>query len=100
MVARHVIHTVGPVYGTDDAEANLAKCYRSCLDLAGDHGLATIAFPAISTGVYGYPREQAAVVSSQAIQNHLDENPGIEQVRLVFFAAADAQVFLRHHVFD
>ena len=60
MVARHVIHTVGPVYGTVDAEAKLARCYRSCLALANDHGLATIAFPAISTGIYGYPREEAA----------------------------------------
>ena len=100
MVARHVIHTVGPVYGTVDAEAKLAKCYRSCLALAADHGLGTIAFPAISTGVYGYPREEAAAVSSGAIQNHLDENPRIEQVRLVFFAAADADVFLRHHGFS
>ncbi|MCY4058707.1 MAG: O-acetyl-ADP-ribose deacetylase [Gammaproteobacteria bacterium] len=100
MVARHVIHTEGPVYGTVDAEATLAKCYRSCLALAADHGLATIAFPAISTGVYGYPREEAAVVSSQAIQRHLDESPRIEQVRLVFFAAQDADVFLRNHVFS
>ena len=100
MVARHVIHTVGPVYGTVDAEAKLAKCYRSCLALAADHGLGTIAFPAISTGVYGYPREEAAAVSSGAIQNRLDENPRIEQVRLVFFAAADADVFLRHHGFS
>ena len=99
MVARHVIHTVGPVYGTVGAQANLAKCYRSCLALAADHGLATIAFPAISTGVYGYPREEAAIVSSRAIQMHLDESRRIEQVRLVFFAADDAEVFLRHHVF-
>ena len=99
MAARHVIHTVGPVYGTVEAEAKLAGCYRSCLALAVDHGLATIAFPAISTGVYGYPREEAAVVSSQAIQKHLDDSRRIEQVRLVFFAAEDANVFLRHHVF-
>ena len=97
--ARHVIHTVGPVYGTVGAEAKLARCYRSCLALAVDHGLATIAFPAISTGVYGYPREEAAVVSSREIQNHLDESRRIEQVRLVFFADEDADVFLRHHLF-
>lgn len=99
MAARHVIHTVGPVYGTVDAEPKLPGCYRSCLALAVDHGLATIAFPAISTGVYGYPREEAAIVSSQAIQSHLDESPRIEQVRLVFFADDDAEVFLDHHVF-
>jgi len=100
MTARQVIHTVGPVYGTVDAEANLAKCYRSCLALAVDHALATIAFPAISTGVFGYPRQEAAVVASRAIQKHLDESRRIEQVRLVFFAAEDADVFLRHHVFS
>ena len=99
MAARHVIHTVGPVYGTVDAETKLAGCYRSCLALAVDHGLATIAFPAISTGVYGYPREEAAVVSSRAIQMNLDESARIEQVRLVFFAANDAEVFLDHQVF-
>ncbi|MDE0038992.1 MAG: O-acetyl-ADP-ribose deacetylase [Gammaproteobacteria bacterium] len=99
MAARYVIHTVGPVYGTVAAEAKLAGCYRSCLALAVDRGLATIAFPAISTGVFGYPRQEAAAVSSRAIQKHLENSPGIEQVRLVFFAAEDAEVFLDHHVF-
>ena len=100
MTARHVLHTVGPVYGTVGAEANLAKCYRSCLALAANHGFATISFPAISTGVFGYPREEAAVVSSRAIQNHLDESRRIDQIRLVFSAADDAEVFLRHQVFS
>ena len=99
--ARHVIHTVGPVYGSGGPrQADLLDaCYRNSLGLAASHGLATIAFPAISTGVYGYPRNEAAGVSSRAIENFLRSEPAIEEVRLVFFAAEDAEVFLKHHAF-
>jgi O-acetyl-ADP-ribose deacetylase (regulator of RNase III) len=99
--AKHVIHTVGPVYGRggkDKAEL-LAACYRNSLALAADKGLKTIAFPAISTGVYGYPLDEAAKVSSQAIEKFLRANKSIEEVRLVFFAAGDAETFLKHHGF-
>ena len=98
MPAHYVIHTVGPVYGVADAEAKLAACYQSSLRLAAEHELGTIAFPAISTGVYGYPVDEAAVVSSQAIREFLEEDIGIRQVRLVFFAPDDAQAFLDHQV--
>jgi O-acetyl-ADP-ribose deacetylase (regulator of RNase III) len=101
MAAKHVIHTVGPVYGRggkDKAEL-LAACYRNSLGLAVDNGLKTIAFPAISTGVYGYPLEEAAKVSSAAIKKFLRADQSIEEVRLVFFAAGDAEVFLKHHSF-
>src|SRR3990167_6732566 len=73
MAAKHVIHTVGPVYGRggkDKAEL-LAACYRNSLTLAAQKGLKTIAFPAISTGVYGYPLDEAARVASQAIAEFL-----------------------------
>src|SRR5918992_1639852 len=86
--AKHVIHTVGPVYGRggqDKAEL-LGSCYRNCLSLAVDNGLKTIAFPAISTGVYGYPLDEAAKVSSKAIAEFLRSNSSINEVRLVFFA--------------
>jgi O-acetyl-ADP-ribose deacetylase (regulator of RNase III) len=101
LAAKHVIHTVGPVYGSggkDKAEL-LAACYRNSLGLAVDNGIKTIAFPAISTGVYGYPLNEAAGVSSQAIESFLRENQSIEEVRLVFFAAGDAEVFLKHQLF-
>jgi O-acetyl-ADP-ribose deacetylase len=101
MTARHVIHTVGPVYGrggSDKAEL-LAACYRNSLVLAAENGLRSIAFPAISTGVYGYPLDEAATVSSRAIEQSLSTDNSIEEVRLVFFSAGDAEVFLKHHAF-
>jgi O-acetyl-ADP-ribose deacetylase len=101
MPARHVIHTVGPVYsrgGKDKAEL-LAACYRNSLKLAADNGANTIAFPAISTGVYGYPLEEAAKVSSIAIETFLSANATIQEVRLVFFGPSDADTFLKNQAF-
>jgi O-acetyl-ADP-ribose deacetylase len=101
LAARHVIHTVGPVYGNHQGrEADLlAGCYKNSLALAARLGLRTVAFPAISTGVYGYPREEAAAVASRAITEFLSEDESIEQVRLVFFSAGDADLFLNSHEF-
>jgi O-acetyl-ADP-ribose deacetylase (regulator of RNase III) len=99
--AKHVIHTVGPVYGRNtgrDAEL-LASCYRRSLEVAVEHGLETVAFPAISTGIYGYPPEAAAGVVSQAIEAFLNRRRTIREVRLVFFSARDAEVFLAHQQF-
>ena len=101
MPAGHVIHTVGPVYGgggSDKAEM-LARCYRNSLALAAEAGLVTVAFPAISTGIYGYPMDEAVAVSSRAIEDALDSNPSVREVRLVFFLPADAEVFVRHQAF-
>ncbi len=72
MKARYIIHTVGPVwYGGDAGERQvLSSCYRSCLLLADALGLETIAFPAISTGVYGYPLHEAAQVTLDALMQH------------------------------
>lgn len=101
MPARYVIHTVGPVYqGGNSGEAGkLANCYRNAIGIAAERKLATLAFPAISTGVYGYPTAQAAAVSSQAIERALDAHPSIREVRLVFFQESDAETFLHHQVF-
>jgi O-acetyl-ADP-ribose deacetylase (regulator of RNase III) len=101
MPAKHVIHTVGPVYGSggkDKAEL-LATCYRNSLKLAADHGLKTIAFPAISTGVYGYPQDEAAKVSSGAIEKFLTGDNSVREVRLIFFSPSDAEIFLKNHLF-
>lgn len=80
--ARHVIHTVGPVYGRGgaDREQLLAACYRNSLALAAKNGLRTIAFPAISTGVYGYPPDEAARVAVRAVSEFLRDDPSIEKV--------------------
>lgn len=101
MTAKYVIHTVGPVYGGGGREKAelLAACYDNCLKRAAEKGLKTVAFPAISTGVYGYPPDQAAKVSSQAIKNFLSANSSIREVRLVFFDQHAAETFLKNHSF-
>ena len=96
--ARFVIHTVGPIYGRaggQEAEL-LAACYRNSLKLAVEHELKTVAFPAISTGVYGYPKGEAAAVSSEALKAFLAGDDSLEEVRLVFFSHGDAKVFLNN----
>jgi O-acetyl-ADP-ribose deacetylase (regulator of RNase III) len=101
MPSKYVIHTVGPVYGRGGPEKAdlLAACYRNSLALAVSNGLSTIAFPAISTGVYGYPQDEAARVASRAIQRFLAGDAKLTEVRLVFFARGDAEVFLKHQGF-
>jgi O-acetyl-ADP-ribose deacetylase (regulator of RNase III) len=85
--ARHVIHTVGPVWrgGGHGEPELLASCYRESMALAKSHGLKNIAFPAISCGVYGYPLDQAARIAVGTIRECLAENPAIEKVYLVCF---------------
>jgi O-acetyl-ADP-ribose deacetylase (regulator of RNase III) len=96
--AHHVIHTVGPIYGEHGGrEANLlAASYRNSLELAVANRLSSIAFPSISTGIYGYPKDEAAKVSSTAIVEFLDVDTAMKQIRLVFFSRPDAEVFLKH----
>ena len=99
--ARYVIHTVGPIKGIDAGReaAQLAACYSNSLALAVEHGLRTVAFPSISTGAYGYPRDEAARISSEAIRSFLSGDGTLEEVRLVFFAPSDARMFLKHQQF-
>jgi O-acetyl-ADP-ribose deacetylase (regulator of RNase III) len=95
--SRFVIHTVGPVYGTNegrDAEL-LAAAYRNSLDLAVSRQLSSIAFPAISTGVYGYPKHEAAAVVLETIAGSGKILESLE-IRLVFFSEPDARQFLQH----
>jgi O-acetyl-ADP-ribose deacetylase (regulator of RNase III) len=102
LTARHVIHTVGPIYGRDpERQADLlAACYRNALTLARQHTLTSIAFPSISTGAFGYPKIEAAAISSRTIKEFLNDDQQIEQVRLVFFAERDAGVFLNCQEFE
>lgn len=93
--ARYVIHTVGPVYHgrKDDAEL-LASCYRSSLDAVLATGIRSIAFPAISTGAYGYPKEEAARVAVDAVQKWIGEHPdALDEVRFVLFNKEDGDIY-------
>jgi O-acetyl-ADP-ribose deacetylase (regulator of RNase III) len=99
--AQYVIHTVGPIFGQhggQEAEL-LAACYQNCLSLAAQNSLTSIAFPAISTGAFGYPLDEASQVSSAAIARFLADDATLQQVRLVFFRSLDAKTFLKHHKF-
>ena len=99
--AQYVIHTVGPIYGENrgrEAEL-LAACYQNSLVLASEHRVDSIAFPSISTGAYGYPRHEAAAISSQTIENFLSADQVIKEVRLVFFQQSDAGTFLKNQRF-
>ena len=87
--ARHIIHTVGPVWrgGHSGEPAQLASCYRRSLELASARGLASIAFPAISTGIFGYPLEAAAAVAVGEIRRFIASDSRLERVVLVAFDA-------------
>ncbi len=100
--AKYVIHTVGPIYGSNkgrDAEL-LAACYINSLRLAAQYGLLSIAFPSISTGVFGYPQPEAAKVASTAIRSFVRENEVPFEIRLVFFSEAAAASFVSHNSFQ
>lgn len=100
--ARFVIHTVGPIYGRHEGRESelLAACYRNSLQLAVNQSLRSTAFPAISTGAFGYPQHEAAQVSSESIESVLVNNDQLEQVRLVFFHLRDAKVFMDEQRFS
>jgi O-acetyl-ADP-ribose deacetylase (regulator of RNase III) len=94
--ARHVIHAVGPVWrgGQSDEEELLASCYRTALALAADHGLRSIAFPAISTGIYAFPADRAARIAVGTVVSEVSADPrGVQ--RAVFCCFSDDSA--RHH---
>ncbi len=85
--ARHVIHTVGPIYHSAGRKAPelLASCYRRSLEVAGQNKLKSVAFPSISTGAYGYPLEEAAPIALKTVMDYLKAHPDIERIRFVLF---------------
>jgi O-acetyl-ADP-ribose deacetylase len=97
LLAKHVIHAVGPVWSGENADEDLllASCYATALQLAADHGLTSIAFPAISTGVYAFPPDRAARVAVGTVVSELSTNArGLTRVVFCCFSEASAQ----HHV--
>ncbi len=93
--ARHVIHTVGPVWrgGGEGEDDLLAACYRNSLDLARDSGLVSIAFPAISTGIFGYPLERATGIAVATVKDWLADNQEFERVVFAVFGEAAQQAY-------
>jgi O-acetyl-ADP-ribose deacetylase (regulator of RNase III) len=94
--AKHVIHTAGPRWrgGSSGEPELLASCYRSCLELAEAQGLRTVAFPSISTGIYGYPVEEAAEIALRTVLMVLDGfGDDFDEVRFVLFSDADLAVY-------
>ena len=94
--ASYVIHTVGPVWhgGDDKEEEYLAAAYDNCLTVAAGRAVKSIAFPAISTGVYGFPADRAARIAFKTIAAHLKRNTVPETVYLVFFSEKDYETFI------
>jgi O-acetyl-ADP-ribose deacetylase len=93
--ARYVIHTVGPVWrgGMHGEPELLASCYRRALELADEHGIARVAFPSISTGLYGYPIEHAARVAGRAVATYVQTDTAVTDVLFCCFSAAHLRVY-------
>ena len=95
--AKHVIHTVGPIYSGRPSDAtDLQNCYRNCLNVAKDNGLHSIAFPGISTGVYGYPKKEAAKIAITTVKDWLKANADYDiEVTFVNFSEEDYMIYKR-----
>jgi len=91
-----VIHTVGPIWADHDLEENqrlLASCYENSLDLAAENGCRSVAFPNISTGVYGYPKREAAVVAVGTVEDWMADNGTVDEVVFVCFDAENKSIY-------
>ena len=95
--AKYVIHTVGPIYqvGNRDEAETLASCYRESVRIADDHGIHSLAFPAISTGAFGYPVEEAAEIAIRTVADVLPRCAHLDKVRFVLFEAPTCRIFIR-----
>ncbi len=92
--AKYIFHAVGPIYGHHREAAHLlASTYESCLDLAEQHQVASIAFPSISTGVYGYPLKEAAPIALQTVIDHIKKPTTLQQIMFVLFSNSDYAVY-------
>jgi O-acetyl-ADP-ribose deacetylase (regulator of RNase III) len=96
--ARHVIHTVGPVYrGGNSGEPRLLEsCYRRCFEVAHENGLSSLAFPSVSTGIYGYPIAQASKIALRTTLAELERFPEIKRVVFALFSDPDLQIYQKN----
>ena len=93
---RHVIHVLGPVYGSDKPEDELlAQCYRNALSLAEEHDLKSVAFPSISTGAFGYPVEEAAEVALRTVLESAENLQSIRRIRFVLYGEENFEAYKR-----
>jgi O-acetyl-ADP-ribose deacetylase (regulator of RNase III) len=95
LLAKFVIHTVGPIWtgGGQKEDEQLASCYLNSLRIASNMKIKTIAFPNISTGVYGYPKEKAAAVAISQVKKYLEENEDIEKVYFMIFDDENMEIY-------
>ncbi len=95
--AKHVIHTVGPIWGPNPEQKDrlLASCYRKCLEVAVENSVKSIAFPNISTGVYSFPQERAAKIALAEVKKFLKENSEIKSVTFVTFTQSNYELYRR-----
>jgi O-acetyl-ADP-ribose deacetylase (regulator of RNase III) len=92
--AKYIFHAVGPIYGPHhDVAQLLASAYQSCLDLAEQYQVASIAFPSISTGAYGYPLKEAASIALQTVVDHIKKPTSLQQVMFVLFSNDDYGIY-------
>jgi len=97
--AKYIFHAVGPRYrdGKHGEQEQLASCYTTCLNLAAERDVKTISFPAISTGIYGYPIDEAAQIALKSTAEWLNQHPGtLRVIKFVQFSQADHDVYRRH----
>jgi O-acetyl-ADP-ribose deacetylase (regulator of RNase III) len=96
--AKFVIHTVGPVYGMEagNEPVLLANCYTNSLKLAAEFDVKSIAFPAISTGVYGYPKEEAARIAVAAVKRFINDKTTLEEIRFIAFNDENLSIYLKY----
>ncbi|MDZ7807779.1 MAG: macro domain-containing protein [Gracilimonas sp.] len=99
----YVIHCLGPVYGRDEpSDQLLADCYRNALEVAEEHQIETIAFPAISTGAFGYPMREAAEIAFSTMRNMIPELESVKEIRFVLYSDGDLDLHqeIMNKIFD